>query len=45
VDFLKDGGPKTYDAYRYLCGEIYGLRLAEGMIIDYMKKMEAGDDD
>lgn len=44
VDAVASNAAKDYAEYQKLCGEIRGLSLAEGYILDLMKKMEFSDD-
>lgn len=41
---LQQGAPKTFDEYKYLCGVIRGLNLAQSYINDLMRKLEHFDD-
>lgn len=43
-DFIGDGGCKTYDHYKELCGVIRGLRSAQVEIEDLARKMELNDE-
>lgn len=42
---LTTSAAKDYADYRAICGEIRGLSIAEGYILDLAKKMEHNDDD
>lgn len=42
---VSDGGAKDYAEYRAICGEIRGLSLAEGFILDLADQMERNDDE
>jgi len=42
---LSSGAAKDYAEYRAICGEIRGLSIAEGYVLDLAKKMESNDDD
>ena len=42
--FLNEGGAKSYDEYRHVCGIIRGLTLAESIVKDLVQKMETSDD-
>jgi hypothetical protein len=42
---LSGGSAKDYAEYRAMCGEIRGLSLAEGYILDLANQMERNDDD
>jgi len=41
---LQQGAPKTFDEYKYLCGVIRGLSLAQSHVTDLMRKLEHFDD-
>lgn len=41
---LVAGAAKTYDEYRYMCGEIRGLTLAHNLLTDLVRRLENGDD-
>ena len=45
VEFLGDGGAKSYDHYRELCGTIRGLETAQLEINDLVRKLKESDDD
>jgi hypothetical protein len=42
---LAEGRCETHEKYKELCGLIRGLRLAEQLLIDLVKKAESDDDD
>lgn len=42
--FLNEGGAKSYDEYRHVCGIIRGLTLAESIIKDLVQRSEMSDD-
>jgi len=44
VDAVSTNAAKDYAEYQKLCGEIRGLSLAEGYILDLMKRLEFSDD-
>lgn len=44
VDAVSNNAAKDYAEYQKLCGEIRGLSLAEGFILDLAKTMELSDD-
>lgn len=44
VDAVSTNAVKDYAEYQRLCGEIRGLSLAEGYILDLMKRLEFSDD-
>jgi hypothetical protein len=45
VDFMADGGCKSYDHYKELCGHIRGLRAAQSESGDLVRKMKEYDND
>ena len=42
---LATASAKDYAEYRAICGEIRGLSIAEGYLLDLAKQMEQNDDD
>ena len=42
---VSDGVAKDYAEYRAMCGEIRGLSIAEGFILDLADQMERHDDE
>jgi hypothetical protein len=42
---VSDGVAKDYTEYRAMCGEIRGLSIAEGFILDLADQMERHDND
>jgi hypothetical protein len=44
VDAVANNAAKDYADYKQLCGEIRGLSIAEGFILDLKKIMEQSDD-
>ena len=42
---VSGGSAKDYADYRAICGEIRGLSLAEGFILDLADQMERNNDD
>jgi len=44
VEAVSNNAAKDYAEYQKLCGEIRGLSLAEGFILDLAKQMEFSDD-
>jgi hypothetical protein len=42
---MSSGAAKDYAEYRGMCGEIRGLSLAEGYILDLADQMERNNDD
>jgi len=44
VEAVSNNAAKDYSEYQKLCGEIRGLSLAEGFILDLAKKMEFSDE-
>ena len=45
VEFLGDGGAKTYDHYKEMCGVIRGLLTAQSEIGDLVRKVKDYDND
>jgi hypothetical protein len=44
IEAVSSNAAKDYSEYQKLCGEIRGLSLAEGFILDLAKKMEFADE-
>ena len=44
VSHLSNGGAKSFDEYRHVCGVIRGLTHAEIIVKDLVQKMETSDD-
>jgi len=44
VEAVANNAAKDYSEYQKLCGEIRGLSIAEGFILDLAKKMEFSDE-
>ena len=44
VNAVSNNAAKDYSEYQKLCGEIRGLSLAEGFILDLAQKMEFSDE-
>ena len=44
VEAVANNVAKDFSEYQKLCGEIRGLSLAEGYILDLAKKMEFSDE-
>lgn len=44
VEAVSSNAAKDFSEYQKLCGEIRGLSLAEGFILDLAKKMEFSDE-
>lgn len=42
---VSEGTSKDYAEYRAMCGEIRGLSIAEGFILDLADQMERNDDE
>ncbi len=42
---MSEGAAKDYAEYRAMCGEIRGLSIAEGYILDLANQMERHDDE
>jgi hypothetical protein len=45
VNFMADGGCKSYDHYKELCGNIRGLRAAQFESGDLVRKLKEYDND
>lgn len=43
-DYLAEGKATSFEDYKRLCGEIRGLLLARGYVIDLQQKMEYSDE-
>ena len=43
-DGLGNSSAKSFDEYRFICGEIRGLTTVESYILDLAKHMEYSDD-
>ena len=43
-DHLAEGKASSFEEYKRLCGEIRGLLLARGYVIDLQQKMEYADE-
>ncbi len=41
---LQQGAPKTFEEYKYLCGVIRGLNLAQSYVNDLLRRLEHFDD-
>ena len=44
VEAVATNAAKDYAEYQKLCGEIRGLSIAEGYILDLVKKLEFSDE-
>lgn len=44
VEAVSNSAAKDYSEYQKLCGEIRGLSITEGFILDLAKKMEFSDE-
>ena len=44
VEAVSTNAAKDYAEYQKLCGDIRGLSMAEGFILDLAKQMEFSDD-
>jgi hypothetical protein len=42
---VSEGTAKDYTEYRAMCGEIRGLSIAEGFLLDLADQMERHDDE
>jgi hypothetical protein len=45
IEFMADGGCKSYDHYKELCGHIRGLRAAQSESGDLVRKLKEYDND
>jgi len=45
ADSLAQGGAKDFSDYRYICGVIYGLALAEREVLDLKSALEHEEDE
>ena len=45
IDFLGDGGAKSYDHYKEVCGVLRGLLTAQSEINDLLQKMKEYEDE
>jgi hypothetical protein len=45
VNVVSDGGAKSYDHYKELCGTIRGLQIAQLELGDLVRKIKDDDDD
>lgn len=43
-DYLAEGKAATYEEYKALCGEIKGLLIARGNVLDLKQKAENSDE-
>ena len=43
-DGLGNSSAKSFEEYRYICGEIRGLTAVESYVIDLVKHLEYSDD-
>ena len=43
-DHLAEGKASSFEEYKRLCGEIRGLLLARGYVIDLQQKLEYSDE-
>jgi hypothetical protein len=45
ISIVSDGGAKSYDHYKELCGNIRGLQTAQYELADLARKTKEYDDD
>ncbi len=45
MEFVSEGGCKTFEDYKELCGFIRGLKTAQFEIEDLVQKIKANDDE
>lgn len=43
-DYLAEGRAETYEEYKALCGEIKGLLIARGNVLDLKQRTENSDE-
>ena len=43
-DYLSEGKAETFEEYKRLCGEIRGLLIMRGYVLDLKQKLESSDD-
>ena len=43
-DYLINGNIEGFDEYKRLCGEVRGLLIAKGYIVDLKQRMEHSDE-
>ena len=43
-DFLAEGKAESYEEYKKLCGEIRGLLIMRGYVLDLKQRLETSDD-
>ena len=43
-DFLADGRCESFDEYKRVCGEIRGLLIARGSVLDLKQNLENSDE-
>ena len=43
-DALSHGNCKSYEEYKYVCGQLRGLEAACAIIVDLQKRMENSDE-
>lgn len=43
-NYLSEGKADSYEEYKKLCGEIRGLLIARGYVLDLKQTMESSDD-
>jgi hypothetical protein len=44
-DFIASGRATTFEEYKGTCGEIRGLLIARGYVLDLKQRMENSDDE
>ena len=43
TDDVATGSCRNFDDYKYVCGKIHGLAMAERHLLDLMEKVERGE--
>ena len=43
-DYLAEGKATSYEEYKRICGEIYGLLTSRGYILDCKQRLEQSDE-
>lgn len=43
-DYMAEGKAESFEEYKKLCGEVRGLLIARGNVLDLRRNMEESDD-
>jgi hypothetical protein len=43
-EYLAEGGAENFEEYKKLCGEIRGLLIMRGYVLDLKQRLEKSDD-